>query len=84
MTTDVFARGVFLSLDGIDNFFSDNYIDILPGATRTIHVRTSLNEADFRNQLKLISMGHAYANVKAEESGSVIGKGGEYRPLGGD
>lgn len=84
MTSDVFARGVFLSLDGIDNFFSDNYIDILPGATRTIHVTTSLGEKDFRNQLKLTSMGHAYANVKAEESGTSIGKGGEYRPLGGD
>ncbi|OKY85003.1 MAG: beta-mannosidase [Bacteroidales bacterium 52_46] len=84
MTSDVFARGVFLSLDGIDNFFSDNYIDILPGATRTIHVTTPLGEKDFRNQLKLTSMGHAYANVKAEESGTSIGKGGEYRPLGGD
>ena len=84
MTTDVFARGVFLSLDGIDNFFSDNYIDILPGATRTVHVTTPLNEKDFRSQLKLMTMGHAYANVKAEESGTTIGKGGEYRPLGGD
>lgn len=84
MTTDVFARGVFLSLDGIDNFFSDNYIDILPGASRTIHVTTPLNEKDFRSQLKLTSMGHAYANVEAEESGTTIGKGGEYRPLGGD
>lgn len=84
MTSDIFARGVFLSLDGIDNFFSDNYIDILPGQTRTIHVTTALNEADFRNQLKLTSMGHAYANLEADSTGTSIGHGGEYRPLGGD
>lgn len=84
MTSDIFARGVFLSLDGIDNFFSDNYIDILPGQTRTIHVTTPLSEKDFRSQLKLTSMGHAYANLKADDSGSSIGSGGEYRPLGGD
>lgn len=36
LESDVFARAVFLSLDGIDNFFSDNYFDILPGGKRTI------------------------------------------------
>lgn len=55
--SDIFARGVFLSLDGIDNFFSDNYFDILPGSERTIHVTTSLSEDAFRKQLKIISMG---------------------------
>lgn len=31
LSCDVFARGVFLSLQGdIDNFISDNYMDILP------------------------------------------------------
>lgn len=34
--SDVFARAVFLSLDGIDNFFSDNYFNILPGGRREI------------------------------------------------
>lgn len=55
-----FARGVFLSLKGIDNFFSDNYFDILPGTPVTIHVRTTLNKTDFDNQLKIESISDAY------------------------
>jgi len=58
--TDIFARGVFLSLEGIDNFFSDNYFDILPGEKRTIHVRTALAPDDFRNQLKIQTLGDTY------------------------
>lgn len=30
LTSDNFARGVFMSIDGIRNFFEDNYFDILP------------------------------------------------------
>ena len=51
--SDNFARGVFMSLEGIDNFFSDNYFNLLPGEKRTIHVRTPLSEADFKKQLKI-------------------------------
>ncbi len=82
--TDIFARGVFLSLDGIDNFFSDNYFDILPGKSKTIHVTTPLAEADFRNQLKVISMGNVHDQVALKEGKSSIGHGGEFKPLGGD
>lgn len=60
LATDIFARGVFLSLDGIDNFFSDNYFDILPGASRTIHVTTPLAAADFNSQLKVQTLGDTY------------------------
>lgn len=81
--TDIFARGVFLSLEGIDNFFSDNYFDILPGESRTIHVATKLPEADFRSQLKVITLGDAYADAEIVDSPSAIGGGGAYRPLGG-
>jgi beta-mannosidase len=51
--SDAFARGVFLSIEGTDNFFSDNYFDLLPGEEVTIHVTTSLNKADFDKQLKI-------------------------------
>lgn len=50
--SDVFARGVFLSIEGIDNFFSDNYFDLLPGEPVTIYVTTSLDKATFDKQLK--------------------------------
>ncbi len=55
--TDVFARGVFLSIDGIENFFSDNYFDILPGCERKIRVNTSISRDEFVKQLKINSIG---------------------------
>ena len=60
LSSDVFARGVFMSIEGIDNFFSDNYFDLLPGEPVTIHVKTSLNKATFDKQLKAISLSDAY------------------------
>jgi beta-mannosidase len=36
LTTDVLARGVFLSLEDSDAFFGDNFFDILPGDTLMI------------------------------------------------
>ncbi|MDR1341794.1 MAG: glycoside hydrolase family 2 protein [Prevotellaceae bacterium] len=53
LQSDKFARAVFLSLSGIDNFFEDNYFDILPGQTVRVLVKTSLPEAEFSRQLKV-------------------------------
>ena len=53
ISADKVARGVFLSLDGTDNFFSDNYFDLIPGAKKQVYVKTDLNEDDFRKQLKI-------------------------------
>ena len=58
--SDVFARGVFLSINGIDNFFSDNYFDLLPGEPVTVHVTSSLSKAEFDKQLQSISISDAY------------------------
>ncbi|MDL2282078.1 glycoside hydrolase family 2 protein [Parabacteroides sp. OttesenSCG-928-G06] len=60
VASDVFARGLFLSIEGIDNFFSDNYFDLLPGKPVTIHVRTSLDKAAFDRQLKTETIADAY------------------------
>lgn len=60
LTTDVFARGVFLSIKGIDNFFSDNYFDLLPKSSRTIHVRTDKDLATFKKELEVISLVDTY------------------------
>lgn len=81
--SNVFARGVFLSLDGIDNFFSDNYFNIMPGSSRTIHVTTPLAEADFRSQLKLISMGDVHAATEAADNGTMK-RDATFKPLGGN
>lgn len=58
--SDVFARGVFLSIEGIDNFFSDNYFDLLPGEPVRIQVRTALDKATFDKQLQSVSISEAY------------------------
>ncbi|MDR2859650.1 MAG: glycoside hydrolase family 2 protein, partial [Mediterranea sp.] len=60
LTADKFARGVFLSINGIDNFFSDNYFDILPGEAKTITLSTSLSFQEVKDQLKVVSMADAY------------------------
>jgi beta-mannosidase len=55
LQTDKFARAVFLSIDGIDNFFEDNYFDLLPGKTVTVRVRTTLPQKEFEKELKITS-----------------------------
>lgn len=60
LTIDVFARGVFMSIKGIDNFFSDNYFDLLPKSSRTIHVRTSKDMDTFKKELETISLVDTY------------------------
>lgn len=82
--SDVFARGVFLSLDGIDNFFSDNYFNIMPGSSRTIHVITPLSETDFRNQLKLISMGDVHSRTELSGNSHKMTHDTNFKPLGGN
>lgn len=56
LSSDRFARAVFLSLDGIDNFFSDNYFDIIPGEDVTIRVTTTLPRNEFERQLKVMTL----------------------------
>ncbi|MDR2627286.1 MAG: glycoside hydrolase family 2 protein [Dysgonamonadaceae bacterium] len=60
LTADKYARGVFLSVDGIENFFSDNYFDILPGETKTITLQTPLSLQEVNSQLKIISIINTY------------------------
>ncbi|MDE6057611.1 MAG: glycoside hydrolase family 2 protein, partial [Muribaculaceae bacterium] len=81
--SDTFARGVFLSLDGIDNFFSDNYFNIMPGQSRTIRVTTPLSEKDFRNQLKVMSMGDVHAMTDLTATGGMK-RDANFKPLGGN
>lgn len=80
--SDIFARAVFLSLDGIDNFFSDNYFDILPGEKNTIHVSTELSEAEFSKQLQVTSLGHVYEHTGMIDSQEKHNNT-PVRPLGG-
>ena len=49
-----------MSLSGIDNFFEDNYFDLLPGKEVTINVKTDLSLSVFKEQLKVISLVDSY------------------------
>lgn len=60
LSSDKLARGVFMNVDGIDNFFDDNYFDLLPGETKSVFVQSSLDEQTFTSQLKIRSVADAY------------------------
>jgi beta-mannosidase len=60
LQSDKYARAVFMSIEGLDNFFENNYFDLLPGVTVTTKVRTGLAQAEFEKQLKVISLVDGY------------------------
>ena len=60
LVSEVFARGAFLSLEGdIDNFISDNYMDLLPGKVVTVKVITRLPASQFAEKLQVMSFSDA-------------------------
>lgn len=60
VSTDIFARAVFMKTKGIKDVFADNYYDLLPGQTRTIHVRTSKSRTQFLRELEITTLGDDY------------------------
>ena len=60
ITTDVFARAVFLKTKGISDFFSDNYFDLVPGQRRTVHLRTDKSLAQIQQELEVITLADTY------------------------
>lgn len=61
LSSDVFARGVFVSIEGdTDNFVSDNYMDLLPGESVKVRVNTSLASSPFTAKLKVVSFSEMY------------------------
>ncbi len=60
VTTDVLAKNIFLSCEGSDGFFSDNYFDLLPGETKTIRFTADEPVADFDEKLKILSIRDTY------------------------
>lgn len=61
LSSDVFARGVFVSIEGdTDNFVSDNYMDLLPDEPVKVRVNTSLASSPFAANLKVVSFSEMY------------------------
>ncbi len=64
LTTDVFARGVYLVLEGVTDYFvEDNYFDLLPGEPRTVRVLYDGDVYEIENQLRAMSYIDAVVNI---------------------
>ncbi|MBN2088318.1 glycoside hydrolase family 2 protein [candidate division KSB1 bacterium] len=58
--SDQLAKNVYLSIDEVEGFFSDNYFDLLPD--RPLQVKFSCDKKidDFQNKLKIITIRDTY------------------------
>jgi beta-mannosidase len=56
VTTDAVARDVFLSAADLDATYSDNFFDLLPGESATVHVKTSATLEQLKSALKAMSL----------------------------
>ena len=53
LSSDRLARAVYLSLNDTENFFDDNYFDLIPGKPVTVKVTSKLPQNEFENRLKI-------------------------------
>jgi beta-mannosidase len=62
VSTDKFAKAVYLSVPDRDGFFSDNYFNLAPGREITVQFRSStpLSLEEFRNRLQVRSVFDAF------------------------
>jgi beta-mannosidase len=62
LSTDKFARAVYLSVPERDGFFSDNYFNLAPGRDVTVQFRSStpLSLEEFRRRLQVRSVFDAF------------------------
>ena len=62
LTSDCFAKDVFLSVDSVKGFFSENYFDLIPGRPREIyfHPEEKIAAGTFREKLQIKSLIDAF------------------------
>jgi beta-mannosidase len=62
LSTDKFARAVYLSTPNHNGFFTDNYFDLIPGRKVEVVFRSSaaIKLSDFRSKLKIRTMQDAF------------------------
>jgi beta-mannosidase len=61
LTSDVLARSVYVSLSNLDATYSDDYVNILPGQTVEIEVKSPGSLDQLRSSLKIVSLTDAFA-----------------------
>jgi beta-mannosidase len=60
LSADYLAKNVYLSLDDVKGWWSNNYFDLLPGEPVTVTFETSAGIDDFIARLKIISLADAF------------------------
>ena len=60
ISSDKFAKGIYLSIPCKDNIFSDNYFDLAPGEKKIIEFKTD----DIKNDIKLIQIKSLIESIK--------------------
>ena len=62
ISTDKFAKAVYLAVPEHDGFFSDNFFNLTPGRDVTVQFRsgTPLSLEEFRNRLQVRSVFDAF------------------------
>ena len=58
--TDKLARNVYLQIGDEEGFFSENYFDLLPAESVTIHLQTELSEEKLKEVLTLRTLDSAF------------------------
>ncbi len=54
------ARGVYVSFGDLDVQSSDNYFDLLPGETMTLHLKSRATQEQLKSAMKTMSLTEAY------------------------
>ncbi|MGA7719746.1 MAG: glycoside hydrolase family 2 protein [Ignavibacteriaceae bacterium] len=60
ITSNKYAKDVYLSFENINGSFTENYFDLLPGVTKKIEFETRLQIDDFAEKLKIKSLVDSY------------------------
>ena len=60
LNSDKLAKYVFVSVEGEDVFFSDNYFDLIPGESKTLTMDTKVDIQTIKNKIKVISLFNSY------------------------
>lgn len=59
LTTDQLAKNVYLSADGLPGNFSDNFFDLLPGESKTVHIPIPEGQGGKIEDIKILTVNDA-------------------------
>ncbi len=60
LSSNKFAKDVYLSFDKDEGFFTDNYFNLFPGEVKEVKLQTNKNIEDITGKLKIISLVDSY------------------------